>query len=132
MGKAIGVDVAEVDDLKYQKRVEPTKGGASEEITTVKLRYKKPDGDKSKLLEIPITDDGKPFQKASPDYRFAASVAAFGILLRDTPSTPNTPFVRGDLAFADVLETAGRARGEDKLGYRGEFLDLVRTAGDLS
>ena len=56
----------------------------SSEMLTVKLRYKKPDGDKSELIERAVVDDGKQFANASADFKFAAAVAEFGMLLRDS------------------------------------------------
>ena len=55
---------------------------ASGELLTLKLRYKEPDGETSKLLEYPLKDRGKSFNSASPDLQFAAAVASFGMILR--------------------------------------------------
>ena len=84
---------AQVDALKYQSRspqseeseIRNPKSGISPELLTLKLRYKAPDGDTSKLLEFPLTDTGTTWEKSSRDFRFAAAVAGFGMLLRDSP-----------------------------------------------
>jgi Ca-activated chloride channel family protein len=69
-------------------------------------------------------DDGKAFSAASGDYQFAAAVAGFGMLLRDSQ-------YKGNLTYAAVLELAQAGIGEDELGYRSEFLDMVRQAKSL-
>jgi Ca-activated chloride channel family protein len=90
-------------------------------MMTVKLRYKQPDGDTSTLLEKPVTDGGAVFLSTSADFRFAAAVAAFGMVLRESPH-------KGDSNFDSVLEFAQGAIGTDAAGYRAEFVDLVRKA----
>jgi Ca-activated chloride channel family protein len=117
-----------VDDLKYQQpateKRERYVDASSKELLTLKLRYKQPNGDRSRLLEFPVTDSGKRFANASPDFRFAASVASFGMLLRDSE-------YKGDTSYDAVREWASQAKGSDEEGYRAEFLNLVRTAGNL-
>jgi Ca-activated chloride channel family protein len=117
-----------VDDLKYQKQpaAEP-KGpevAVSNELLTVKLRYKEPEGQVSKLLEFPITDAGTAYAKASEDYKFAAAVAALGMILRESPH-------KGTASYASVTELAQEGLGNDESGYRAEFIDLVRKAAGL-
>ena len=80
--------VPPVDPLRYQSpnpsvaaRAE-TKGSA--EMVTVKLRHKTPDGETSELTEQSFTDNGSKFENAAPDLKFAAAVAEFGMLLRDS------------------------------------------------
>ncbi|HKQ49192.1 MAG TPA: von Willebrand factor type A domain-containing protein [Phycisphaerae bacterium] len=117
-----------VDPLKYQPVVEGAKDTprtASDELLTLKLRYKRPDGDTSKLIESPVKDSQRSFDDASDDLKFAASVAAFGMLLRNSPH-------KGDLTYDAVLTTATRSMGKDASGYRAEFVDLVRKAKGLS
>ena len=127
-GETVGT--ASVDPLKYQQ---PLAGlasdtakpqAASDELLTLKLRYKLPDADTSTKLEFPITDRGGSFADATDDFQFAAAVASFGMLLRDSEH-------KGSSTFDAVLETAQSALGEDPHGYRGEFLELVRTAKEL-
>jgi Ca-activated chloride channel family protein len=90
-------------------------------LLEVHLRYKAPDGDVSKLIVSPADDDGLDFGAASGDFRFASSVAGFGMLLRDSP-------YKGSLTWEGLLELASGAVGADPGGYRKEFLELVRKA----
>ena len=110
-----------IDPLKYQETKEIS-GKFSNELVTVKLRYKEPKGGKSKLLEQPV--DAKIERKNSDDYRFSAAVASFGMLLR------NSEF-KGNTTVASILELAKNAKGDDEEGYRSEFIQLVKTADDL-
>jgi Ca-activated chloride channel family protein len=117
-----------VDDLKYQQPAaeKPDRyvSTGSKELLTLKLRYKQPDGDTSKLLEFPVTDGGKSFERASTDFKFATAVAEFGMLLRDSE-------FKGDSSFGAVLELAQSAKGTDAEGYRSEFINLVQKAQQL-
>ena len=99
-------------------------GPASSELLTVKLRFKEPTGDTSTLREFPLEDTGTTFENASTNLRFAAAVAEFGMLLRDSAH-------RGEASLAHVTATAAGALGTDPGGLRAEFLDLVREAGAL-
>lgn len=96
----------------------------SKELLTLKLRYKQPDGDTSRLLEFPVTDSEKKFTNASTDFKFAAAVAEFGMLLRGSE-------FKGDANYRSVLELAQSAKGSDADGYRSEFLTLVQKAREL-
>jgi Ca-activated chloride channel family protein len=103
------------------------------ELMTVKLRYKEPDGDTSKLIEMPIVDGGSAPADASEDFTFAASVASFGMLLRGTPQAASTEGRTdgSDFTFEAVVETADASRGVDRFGYRDEFVSLVERAIEL-
>jgi Ca-activated chloride channel family protein len=94
------------------------------ELLNVDLRYKAPDGDVSKLISFPATDDGRDFSAASGDYKFAASVAGFGMLLRNSPYA-------GSLTWPGLAELAAGAAGLEPVGHRKEFLELVRKAQEL-
>jgi Ca-activated chloride channel family protein len=114
------------EPLKYQPAptnppaaTPATAGPASRELLTVKLRWKQPEGDTSTLLEVPLAERGGGFDAASVDLRFAAAVAAFGMILRDSEH-------KGTASLPLVAELAGSALGRDDGGYRAEFLDLVR------
>ena len=116
------------EPLKYQPEpaapsaVKPAvDGAASRELLTVKLRWKKPDGDTSRLVEVPLAEKGGAFAAAPADLRFAAAVAAFGMVLRESEH-------KGTATLPFVAEIAGSALGRDAGGYRAEFLDLVRKA----
>lgn len=116
----------DVDKLKYQKDVQPfSKSSYKDEIMTVKFRYKAPDGDVSKLIEQPVKDNRTSFANASDNFRFAAAVAEFGMLLRDSG-------FKGDASFKNVLKTARAAKGTDAEGYRAEFIKLVEGAQSLA
>jgi Ca-activated chloride channel homolog len=114
-----------VDPLKYQQPAGATDMAAPDELLTLKLRFKQPDGDVSKLLEFPVTDSSAAFEAASADFRFAASVASFGMLLRGSQHAGASDWDR-------VREWAQAATGEDSFGYRTEFLGLVGKAAELS
>ena len=120
------VDVPTVDPLKYQTPTRPSDDEeVSEDLLTLKLRYKEPEADTSKLLEFPVLDGGTRFGQASPDFQFAAAVASFGMLLRGSEH-------KGTATYDAVLEIAASAKGPDVHGYRAEFLDMVRRAKTLS
>jgi Ca-activated chloride channel family protein len=115
-----------VDPLKYGSGVKPASEAPSSsgEMLTVKLRHKKPDGDKSELIERAFTDNGDKFEKASPDLKFAAAVAEFGMILRDSQH-------KGNGTLGAVLEWAQEGKGNDANGYRAGFIELVRKAQAL-
>ena len=109
---------------KYQRVPPPeelNEAARSGELLTLRLRYKLPDEDESRRIELAVEDAGKRFGRASADFRFAAAVAAFGMVLRDS-------VYRGDVTLAAVEEYTAGALGEDPKGRRAEFLDLVRRA----
>jgi Ca-activated chloride channel family protein len=91
----------------------------------LRLRYKPPEGDTSTLMEQDITEAGDSFDGASTDFRFAAAVAGFGMLLRESPH-------KGTANFDMVLEIAQSAYGADPHGYRREFADMVLIAKGLT
>jgi Ca-activated chloride channel family protein len=119
----------DVDPLKYQTPAQAPAPAAqarngSTETLTLKIRYKDPDGTESKLLSLPLTDREGTFSKASADFRFAASVAEFGMILRDSP-------YRGKASVGEVIENAQASKGSDRNGYRQEFIGLVQRARQL-
>jgi len=114
-----------IDPLKYQSEREVRTRRASEELMTIKLRYKKPGGGNSILMEIPYEQDVPAFYRASENLGFSAAVAAFGMVLRDSEH-------RGTAGFDSVIEIARNAMGDDEEGYRSEFIRLVKTAKVLS
>ena len=112
-----------VDRLRYQEEAAETPSAEDREgeLLFVKVRYKDSDGSRSRLLSHPVAD----FSVApSEDFRFAAAVAGFGMLLRDSPHA-------GEYTLDDVIRLAARGRGDDARGYRGEFIRLVEAARDL-
>lgn len=123
-----------VDPLKYQEPLaglaeETTKSAkpqaTSDELLTLKLRYKLPDATKSTKLEFPITDKVASFADATDDFQFAAAVASFGMLLRHSQ-------YQGETSFDAVQEIAQASLGSDPHNYRSEFLELVRIAKELT
>ena len=120
-----------VDPLKYQASDEapaaptPAPATASPEWLTVKLRYKLPREDRSSKIEVPFTGSATAFENASADFRFAASVAAAGFLLRQDPAAHA-------LTYRQVIDWTAAATGADPDGYRREFLDLLRNAASLA
>jgi Ca-activated chloride channel homolog len=113
-----------VGPLKYQERAREVARSDNGELLTLKLRYKLPAADRSSLIEVPLPNGEQSFRDASPDLRFAASVAAFGMILRNSPH-------KGDADFAKVVEWAKAGLGEDRGGLRAEFLRLVDQARAL-
>ncbi len=120
-----GLTMSEVDPLKYQPEKSVTAVSDSDELLTVKLRYKLPEASESTRLELAVRDSGTDFADASADLRFASAVAAFGMLLRGSRFA-------GDLDYGTVHEIARTSLGSDRKGYRGEFLELVERAAQLS
>ncbi len=117
---------AGVDPLKYQTTATPSSvGAAGYELMTVKLRSKRPDADASTLMEVPVQGAVADVDATSEDFRFAAAVAAFGMLLRDSPH-------RGHASYAQVEALAQSGIGRDEHGYRCEFVGLVRQAAALA
>ncbi len=115
-------DVPPVDELKYQL---PSKDiAASDDLLTVKLRFKEPDSDTSRKIEFVLKNENGSFENASDDFRFATAVAGFGMLLRDSEHAEN-------LTYEKILEWATESQGSDEFGYRREFIDLVRNAAVL-
>ena len=113
-------EVLRSSKLKYQQKRINASAADSSEIMTVKLRYKQPTGDTSKLLEVAVADSGMSLEKASDNFRFSASVAGFGMLLRGSK-------FKGDLTYDNVITLAKNSKGNDKEGYRGEFIQMVET-----
>ena len=117
-----------IDDLRYgaERPAAPADAAHGDEYAFVKIRYKAPDGDSSKLIATPVTADDEvaSFDAASADRRFSVAVAAFGQKLRKTNATAS-------FGYDDIMRIATGARGADPFGYRAEFLSLVRLASAL-
>jgi len=117
--------VKKVDKLKYQNKQVRRSAEISDEWLTLKLRYKQPDKHKSQLMEFAIKGTVDDFSSASNDFRFAASVAAFGMKLSDSNYI-------GDMKFQDIQMIAKAARGDDEDGFKAEMVRLIKTAESLS
>jgi Ca-activated chloride channel homolog len=122
--RGVEVEISAVDQLKYQQRALETRRAANGEILNVRIRYKDPDANTSQLMETPVIDRRTAFNNASTDFRFAAAVASFGMVLRDSPH-------KGQSTLDSVVEIAEKSRGADRSGYRDEFVQLVRKARAL-
>ena len=121
-----GVVPGSVDPSRYQVETDrpATPASTSNEMLTLRVRYKLPDAAESTRMDVPLTDRGAEFSRASQDFRFAASVASFGMVLRDSP-------YKGTSTMRTVLDIATGSRGQDRNGYRTEFISLVRRAASL-
>ena len=98
---------------------------ASDELFTVRLRYKNPGGDQSRLVEQSVVDHGVPIEQSSTDLRFASAVAELGLLLRDSQ-------YKNQADYGALIRRAKGARGEDRHGYRAGFLQLAKDAQVLA
>lgn len=123
-----------VDSLKYQNEVAVAAplpdanlapAAQTHEVMTVKLRYKKPDGNVSQLIEVPVKDEGKKLKAASREFKFATAIAGFGLLLRDSA-------YKGQLTWDSIRQLARDGKGPDKNGYRGEFLQLIEKGAAMA
>jgi Ca-activated chloride channel homolog len=126
VGAANNPGIPPVDPLRYSANERSTYAGStsSGEVLNVKLRYKKPDENKSELIERAVTDIDATFESASGDLKFAAAVAEFGMILRDSE-------YKGNGTLDAVLEWAQQAKEKDPNGYRSGFIELVRKAQTL-
>jgi Ca-activated chloride channel family protein len=110
-----------VDPLKYQDGAKPNAAARSDELLTVKLRYKQPDGDTSRLISTAVRDK---VGELTPNLGFASAVAEFGMLLRRSE-------FKGQATWSSAQDLARRYRGDDPDGYRAEFVRLVELAAAL-
>lgn len=119
-------ELENVDALKYQQPLQKiATGNFTNELMNIKLRYKQPGGEKSKLVQQPVMDKNASINQASENMRFAAAVAQFGMLLRNSA-------YKGSSNYKLVTTMAGNALGLDSQGYRKEFLELVKKAGMIN
>jgi Ca-activated chloride channel family protein len=118
---------SQINDLRYGEASTDNGGVANaDEYAFVKIRYKLPNEETSKLITTPVTgaNEVSSFDAAGTDQRFSVAVAAFGQKLRDEDATATFGFDR-------IEQIAAAARGADPFGYRSEFLSLVRLASAL-
>lgn len=111
------IDIPGVDPLKYQQAAPPSRAAASEEAMTVKVRYKAPGTDTSRLTSVVLRNQNA----ERPELGFASAVAEFGMLLRDSE-------FKGASSFDDVRRRATRFKGEDTHGHRAEFIQMIDAA----
>jgi Ca-activated chloride channel family protein len=116
----VGVDTGApgVDPLKYQQESRETRAARSGELLTIKVRYKAPDGDTSRLLTRVLMNKTTAL---TANVGFASAVAEFGMVLRGSPDI-------GSASFQSAATRARSFKGEDKEGYRAEFIQLVERA----
>jgi Ca-activated chloride channel family protein len=112
--------VPDTDELKYQKNKITPSAFTSKELMTLKLRYKQPAAEESKLISKGLMEENIDYNKTSDNFRFSAAVAQFGMLLR------NSEF-KGNATYTDVVTLAEGAKGADKEGYRTEFINMVKS-----
>lgn len=113
-----------VDPLKYQSN-DRKFFDKTDEIMTIKLRYKKPDEDVSKLITHPVMDNHTALANTSDNFRFSAAVAEFGLLLRGSDYKQQS-------SYDQVVSLAKGSKGIDNNGYRSEFIRLVQAATSLA
>ena len=113
-----------VDDLRYQQRPQLAPASRSAEIATLKIRYKKPGENESRLLSQTIADSGATFAAAPSEMRFAAAVAEFGLVLRQSRFA-------GTASLDHALSVVRHTRGPDRAGHRAELVELVTAAGAI-
>lgn len=113
-------EFSNIDELKYQKNSITASAEDTQEIMTIKFRYKKPEGTTSKLIVHPLVDKNINLKNTSENFRWATAVAAFGMILRESE------YVK-DFTCHDVIQLANSAKGVDENGYRIEFVNLVKS-----
>ena len=101
--------------LKYQQSDVLPEASTTNELATIKFRYKKPDGDKSILMTETIPHTTVSIGQTSDNFRFSAAVAGFGMLLRNSE-------YKGSMDYDQVLSLARASKGRDDDGYRAEFI----------
>lgn len=114
-----------VDPLKYQTNIVEEQSYDSKELMTLKLRYKAPDGNKSKLISTTVNDKNKDWESTSENFRWSAAVAEFGMLLRESE------FYQ-EANLSSVIKLAKGSKGNDEEGYRSEFIRLVESSRFLA
>jgi Ca-activated chloride channel family protein len=117
-----------IDPLKYQSNTSRDSRERDEdfsnELLTIKVRYKKPDGKTSMLLEKPVKAYATDIEDISDNLSFAAAVAEFGMILRESE-------YKGNATLESSINLARRARGEDEDGYRAELIRLMNTVKNM-
>jgi Ca-activated chloride channel family protein len=119
------LDVVSRDEMRYQVSAVSEQAWNSGEIGLVRLRYKRPDENESRLLERPVADSNASLYAASDDFRFAVAVVQLGMLLRDSEH-------KGSAKWKDVADLAAGASAADVSRYRRGFVDLARECARLA
>ncbi|MBB6462247.1 vWA domain-containing protein [Flammeovirga kamogawensis] len=113
-----------MSELKYQSTELTEYAKNSNDLLTLKLRYKQPTKSKSNLIETVVKSNYKPLSETTTDFKFTASIAEFGMLLR------NSEF-KGSSSWDTVIQLAKEGRGTDEEGYRSEMIRLLKVAKSL-
>lgn len=113
----------QADPLKYQQN-NSSVAGKTQEMLTIKVRYKAPESEKSVLFDLAVNKALKPWNDCSENLRFASSVAEFGLVLRNSE-------YKGTATYEDVISRAKAAFGKDEEGYRSEMVRLVKLAKSI-
>ena len=113
--------LASIDNLKYQLPLTSSENKASNEVMTIKFRYKEPKESTSQLITHVVLDKKTPFLDASENCKFSVAVAEFGMLLRDSK-------FKGESDYKTIIAMAKASKGNDEEGYRAEFIRLVEMA----
>ena len=119
-----GGKVPSVDPLKYQTTRKTEEENFSDELLTIKVRYKQPDGNTSRLFEKPVRSNPVSADEVSCNLRFAAAVVEFGMILRESE-------YKGNSTLESAVRLAQSAKGEDEDGYRSELVRLIETARSM-
>ena len=106
-----------IDPLRYGEQ-QKASNNKTQEYGFLKIRYKLPNGQKSKLIKQPIAASNT---NSNSDVEFSIAAAGFAQLLRNSKHT-------AELTYDKVIEQAEQNKGDDQFGYRSEFIQLVRMA----
>ncbi|MFC2139233.1 von Willebrand factor type A domain-containing protein [Bacteroidota bacterium] len=113
------IDISDAQKLKYLETQIKQEAIESDEIVTVRIRYKAPDDDTSEETSMILSGSPISFGKASENFRFSAAVAEFAMILRESE-------FMGNSSLSSVLKLAESSQGDDEFGYRAEFINLVK------
>lgn len=125
--KGVAIDLPGVDKLKYQKTEDnkPAEGVDANELMNVKIRYKTPTGNKSKLVQQSVNKEEIPFEKATPQFKFASAVAGFAMILREDDKI-------SDINLSELITLAKENKGDDPNGHREEFIENMGIAQKMA
>jgi Ca-activated chloride channel family protein len=123
----IGVkfDLPMESKLRYQEPAKRSTTSQSSELGFIKVRYKDPEAEQSQLFDQPIATEAVPYESCSPDFRFAAGMASFGMVLRNSP-------YKGDSTYQVVGNLLRSGKGRDPLGQRTEWTPLSERAQEVN
>jgi len=117
-------EISKIDELRYQENKKISNEKYNDELLTIKVRFKDPDKEESKLISVTVKDNCSDINKATENLKFIASVAQFGMLLRESE-------YKGNSNLKNTIELARTGKGKDENGYAGEFIRLIEAAHNL-